>query len=215
MNARRHNAHLAVVEPRTASQAGSQAGAKGLPTLPEPSRTLISLLAPVSSRVRYSSSGEFLGEIEEWKAPAVTPDQAEEVSRYLQEVEQILEPADRGALLTRVLALLSHYRSDGHPPQVERMIAEDWAEDLQDFPMWAIEAAARWWRRNKKFRPAICEIRGLCEELSEQQRKTRDRLHAILRQHRRGDQEKNAKQRIALLASQSVRRVPGSAGAVR
>lgn len=84
-----------------------------------------------------------------------------------------LAPAGRADLLARILALLSHYRSDAHAPQVEQIIASDWAEDLGQYPLWAINAAARTWRREQKFKPQIAEMRTLCERI------TRDALDEI------------------------------------
>lgn len=49
-------------------------------------------------------------------------------------------------LLMRIAALLEPYFDKGTPAMVRAMEAEDWAEELRDFPKWAIEAAVRWWK---------------------------------------------------------------------
>ncbi len=105
-----------------------------------------------------------------------------------------------------MLALLSHYRSEPNPPAVETMVAEDWAEDLKEFPVWAIAEAARWWRRNRRFRPQICEIRKLCEDAVGDAPLVRDRLRAILERSERACNP--LAERMAALASATFQRVP-------
>ena len=46
--------------------------------------------------------------------------------------------------------------------------------------MWAIDDAARRWRKSKKFRPQIAEMLELCEEATREAVKERDRLRKIL-----------------------------------
>ena len=134
----------------------------------------------VSSRLVFPENGP-PREVVVWRAPVVR-DRAlvERVRVHLTEVEACLEPTDRGALLARILALLSHYRVEPQPQQIEMMMANDWAEDLGDYPGWAIDAAARRWRRTKKFKPQICEMIALCEEACGESRVHRGRLRAIL-----------------------------------
>jgi len=100
--------------------------------------------------------------------------------RTLHELEySVLAPAEPDRLLGRVLALLSHYPAKGLTPDVEQLVAMDWVEDLGEFPVWAIDAAARAWRRTKKWRPSIAEMRALCEEACAQERVMAQRLRQI------------------------------------
>lgn len=87
-----------------------------------------------------------------------------------------LAPAPTDHVLARVLALLSHYPAKGMTPDVERMVALDWAEDLGEYPAWAIDATARAWRRSKKWRPSIAEMRALCDDLCAGERRLAARL---------------------------------------
>lgn len=122
-------------------------------------------IKPQSSIPRYSENG-FEGATEHWSPPVVaSPSDQALVRDSLDMIEQVMQPAERPALLARVFTLLSHYRSENRPESVEQAIAEDWAEDLEEYPMWAIKEAARKWRRSPKgrFKPQICEIRELCE----------------------------------------------------
>jgi hypothetical protein len=107
-------------------------------------------------------------------------EEARIAGEFLRAVEAVMVPVDKGRLLTRVLALLSHYRADPNPPEVEYAIAEDWADDLGEFPVWAVEEAARQWRRSKKFRPQICEIREACERLTVRERTLLGRLRQLI-----------------------------------
>lgn len=101
--------------------------------------------------------------------------------RVLTELEDtILAPAEPDHLLGRVLALLSHFPAKGLTPDVEQLVAMDWVEDLGEFPAWAIDDAARAWRRTKKWRPSIAEMRALCEEACAKERVMGQRLRRIV-----------------------------------
>lgn len=120
-------------------------------------------------------------QVERWSPPALE-DAAEValVERRLVALDEALYPANRGALLARVLSLLSHYRMDPHPPEVEQRLADDWAEDLYDYPLWAVEDAARSWRRTRRFKPQPAEIVALCEEATGALQRERDRLRRVI-----------------------------------
>jgi len=132
-------------------------------------------------RPRFGEDG-FEGLQEIWSPPAnVTARQASMALRVLADLEgSILEPADSDRLLGRLLALLSHYPAKGLTPDVEQLVAMDWVEDLGEFPTWAIDQAARTWRRTKKWRPSIAEMRALCEDACAKERGLADRLRAIV-----------------------------------
>ncbi|WP_207540747.1 hypothetical protein [Sabulicella rubraurantiaca] len=120
--------------------------------------------------------------VERWEAPLIEDDAIlEKLERVSRELSVWLEPAERGWLLARVLALLSHFRSDRHAASVEQCIADDWAEDLGEFPAWAIEEAARHWRRTRRFRPQINEMRELCEAAIHDVREVERRIASMLR----------------------------------
>jgi hypothetical protein len=119
--------------------------------------------------------------VEDWQVPSLPPGPAfDGVAHYLAALEAALMPADRGLLLARILALLSHFRTEANPPQVEQMIADDWAEDLGIFPIWVVEEACRSWRRTKRWRPQICEMLALCTSSIGDAFVRRDRLRAVI-----------------------------------
>lgn len=118
--------------------------------------------------------------VERWTPPALrSQDEATAVVRRLLALDDALLPAHRGALLARVLALLSHYRMDPHPPEVEQRLADDWAEDLGGYPLWAVDGAARTWRRTRRFKPQPAEMVALCEDACSALRQERDRLRQV------------------------------------
>ncbi|CAO3456709.1 hypothetical protein [Azospirillum argentinense] len=133
-------------------------------------------------RPRFGDNG-FEGLQETWFPPAtLSARQAAMARRMLNELEDsILAPAEPDRLLGRVLALLSHFPAKGLTPDVEQLVAMDWVEDLGEFPVWAIDAAARAWRRTKKWRPSIAEMRALCEEACVRERVLAQRLRAVAR----------------------------------
>ena len=139
----------------------------------------------VSSRLVFPEHGPSR-ELVVWRPPVIGERRdLEVVERHLDEVERCLEPMDRASLLSRILALLSHFRVDPQPAHVEMMIADDWAEDLGDYPPWAVEAAARQWRRTRKFKPQIAEMIALCEAECGDKRVHRDRLRSLITAARR------------------------------
>jgi len=146
--------------------------------LPPVPHALAALLCPQHTGIRFTEASYY--SVEEWQPHPMNAEEARIGGEFLRAVEAVMVPVDKGRLLTRVLALLSHYRSDPNPPEVEYAIAEDWAEDLGEFPAWAIEEAARQWRRSKKFRPQICEIREACERLTVRERTLLRRLRQLI-----------------------------------
>ena len=147
--------------------------------LPPPLQRLLAQ-GRTDRRPRFGDDG-FDGMIELWSPPdGVTAAEAALARQSLQELyATVLAPADCDHLLGRVLTLLSHFPAKGLSPEVERMMALDWAEDLGEYPAWVIDAAARSWRRSRKWRPSIAEMRALCEELCAPERALADRLGSL------------------------------------
>ncbi|WP_137107804.1 hypothetical protein [Azospirillum argentinense] len=131
----------------------------------------------------FDDVGGFVGMRETWSPPAaVDPAVAEAATRALAAIEhEILAPVDPAWLLARLLALFAHCppRSTPLDPAVERMVASDWAEDLGEYPQWAVDQAVRVWRRTKKWRPTIMEMRSLCDEAVATERTLAERLRQI------------------------------------
>jgi hypothetical protein len=146
-----------------------------LPPVPD---TIATLLNPQDARFRFTETSYYV--VERWRPVPMNQPQAYAAREYLHLVETVMEPMDKGLLLTRILALLSHYRPDPNPPEVEYAIAQDWAEDLGEFPGWVVEEAARQWRRTKKFKPQICEMREACERIAARERTLLDRLRRLV-----------------------------------
>ncbi len=137
--------------------------------------------------------------VERWTPPALrSQDEAAAVMRRLLALDDALLPAHRGALLARVLALLSHYRIDPHPPEVEQRLADDWAEDLGGYPLWAVDGAARTWRRTRRFKPQPAEMVALCEDACGALRQERDRLRQVTEDRAAG--RNPLSQEVAVLA---------------
>ncbi|KAA0684859.1 hypothetical protein [Azospirillum brasilense] len=132
-------------------------------------------------RPRFGENG-FEGLQESWSPPAsLSARQVAMAQRVLRDLESsILAPAEPDHLLGRVLALLSHFPAKGLTPDVEQLVAMDWVEDLGEFPAWAIDDAARAWRRTRKWRPSIAEMRALCEEACAKERVLAQRLRRIV-----------------------------------
>lgn len=155
-------------------------------SLPSPLRGLLAA-GRASRRSRFTDDG-FTDVVEDWSPPPeVTPEHAALARQALAEIDGIiLAPAPANHLLGRVLALLSHYPAKATTPEVEQLLAMDWADDLGEFPWWAVDHAARVWRRTRKWRPSIAEIRGLCADACAIERGLAERLRAIAAAAERG-----------------------------
>lgn len=81
-------------------------------------------------------------------------------------IAALAEPAPDGWMLARIAALLVPYYDKDTPQGVRMMEAEDWAEALAQYPQWAIENAARWWKGadnvNRRKRPLEGDIQARC-----------------------------------------------------
>ncbi len=172
----------------------------GMPDLPPVPPALAGALAPTERRLLFSDTG--YRAVERW-APTRLPGEAvSDALALARELREAVRPAERPALLARVLALLSHYRSEPNPPQVEIAIADDWAQDLGEFPIWAVEEAARTWRRTRKFKPQICEIRDLCEAACARHAERLRKVEALLAFN------SPVARRVEMVAVACVRRLP-------
>ena len=178
------------------------------PPWPTPPEDVLRLIrrGVVSSRLVFPEGGPSR-EVVVWRAPPIT-DRAllARVEEHLAAVEAWFEPMDRAELLARLLALISHYRVEPQPQQIEMMMADDWAEDLGGYPAWVVEAAARHWRRTKRFKPQICEMIALCEAECGERRIHRDRLRAMVDAARRSISPHG--RRFSALVGGSLARVP-------
>ena len=187
-----HANRLSSLQPREGQGSLSEQRAAALPrpeqkiqrvgtVIPSPPPKVAALLeVGVRERRLFFPSDGGTRVVEEWAVPPITGREiAGEICAHLAEVEAILAPADRGTLLARILALLSHFRAEPNPPQIEQMMADDWAEDLAPYPMWAVDEAARQWRRTRKWRPQICELIALCSQLVGEAELRRQRLRAM------------------------------------
>jgi hypothetical protein len=170
-------------EARTAAARETKAAA---PELPAPPEAVVRVLRAgvVSSRLVFPG-GEDLSvpsrRVERWVAPVLQEGpELNTIMRYLAQLEAALPPAPRERLLGRILALISHYPSKVHPPEVEQAMAEDWADDLGGYHIWVIEEACRRWRQTKKFRPQISEMMDLCEQIAGETMQTLRRVREVV-----------------------------------
>jgi hypothetical protein len=127
--------------------------------------------------------GEFDGVIELWEPRPVTVSDVRDLQRQAAMIEAAMTPMESGRLLARILSLLAQYRSSELPSAVEAAIAEDWLDDLAEFPEWAVIEACRQWRRHPtkfRFRPLPGDIRNLCVEIVGRLPIVADRLRALL-----------------------------------
>ena len=141
------------------------------------------LLRPAKSIPRYGNHG-FDGVTEVWEPRDVTANDVPALSRQLALVEDAMTPGESGVILARVHALLAQYRDrDPLPPQVEAAVAEDWLDDIGEYPAHIVAEACRRWRRHPtkyRFKPLPGDIRAICNELLGQLPVVAGRLRRLL-----------------------------------
>ena len=143
---------------------------------------IAALLAPTRTVPRSGDHG-FEGLSEIWNARSVTPADIPDLRRQLNQLQEALQPADSGACLARIFGLLAHYRQTELPPEVERCVANDYLEDLGEYPLCVLESACRTWRRDPikfKFRPLPGDLRKICAELTERTTTAANRIRMLL-----------------------------------
>lgn len=93
------------------------------------------------------------------RSPIATDDQCDEVADALSVVNSQARPS---WVMARVAALLSQYYAADVPQAAVSMMAEDWLEELREYPEWAITKAVRWWKSeanpDRKKRPLEGDI---------------------------------------------------------
>lgn len=141
------------------------------------------LLAPARSVPVCGSHGyERCRDI--WEPPASVPAaDLPELRRLHREATAALAPAPAPSLLARLFSLLAHYRADPLPAEVEAALAEDWLEDLGEFPQWVVDGACRAWRRDPvryRYRPLPGDLRRLCQDQTEALAALRDRTARLI-----------------------------------
>lgn len=74
-----------------------------------------------------------------------------------------LQP-QRVSVAGHIARLMSHYWTANDPPEIRRLQAEDWLEDLVEFGPDAVAEACRDWRRTQSRRPTPADIRLLAAD---------------------------------------------------
>lgn len=163
--------------------------ANDLTTTSAPVRALTTPCLPVSvkplvadqpGRVIFGEDGQFDTVDAEWQLPAVvTDEQRQDARRALAEYERHLAPAPVEHIGGRVLGALAHHYVPNMPSKVSAIVADDWLEDLGEFPAWAVDEAFKRWRRMEERKPTIAGIRDLCHRIVRKDRQTVERLRKI------------------------------------
>lgn len=73
-------------------------------------------------------------------------------------------PNSARQIAAQIGRLLSHYWTADEPVALRQAQAEDWLDDLSEFPPEIVAAVCREWRRNETRRPLPAELRRLCKD---------------------------------------------------
>ena len=104
------------------------------------------------------------GEGNDWTPPArVPPDAARDLVRRIIRREEALRPATEREIAVALGRLAIHFWHPDQPEEIHRLAFEDWLEDLAEYPLVALNEAAREWRRAHPWAPRISEMRASCD----------------------------------------------------
>lgn len=104
------------------------------------------------------------GERDEWCPPAsVPPDAARDLVRQIIRREEAQRPATEREIAVVLGRLSIHFSTPDRPEEIHRFAAEDWLDDLVEYPLAVLNEAATEWRRSKPWAPKISEMRALCD----------------------------------------------------
>jgi hypothetical protein len=80
------------------------------------------------------------------RLPQLRPDELPAQAEIEATVAALSEPANPSWILARIASLLLPYYEKDTPQAVREMEAEDWLEEMDGLPRWAIDRAVRWWK---------------------------------------------------------------------
>ncbi len=103
-------------------------------------------------------------------------------------LDELQDSKDR-AIANLIGRLLVLYWTENMSATMREAQALDWLEDLREFDVETVMSACKAWRRAKKFRPTIAEIRALCQGTWETEGERIDRRR---READREDQERTS-----------------------
>jgi len=67
----------------------------------------------------------------------------------------------------RIATLQAQYYTTAIPEQMQEAIADDWHNELKEYPAWAISNAVRWWMSKdndkRRYKPMCGDIAERCE----------------------------------------------------
>lgn len=96
--------------------------------------------------------------------PIGTVDELDEIRQGISALTVEARPA---WIMARVASLLSQYYAADVPQAAVAMMAEDWLDELREYPQWAITKAVRWWKSadnaDRKKRPLEGDISARCK----------------------------------------------------
>lgn len=114
---------------------------------------------------------------DDWHPPdLVPPDAVRDLPRVIMRQQEAMQPATDREIAVVLGKLAIHYGAQDRPEEHHRMAYEDWLSDLAEFPLVALNEAAREWRRTKPWPPKISEIRALCDTIVDRRRTELARL---------------------------------------
>lgn len=117
------------------------------------------LTQPLPEPVRQWVATRFIGETADLfhGVPAVTASDRAKIGRWRQNVEWALTPAERPAIIITLTRLAAHFWGDRGPAEW-KIVFEDYADDLAEFPPDIIGDGIVQYRRQAKWWPKVSEL---------------------------------------------------------
>lgn len=106
------------------------------------------------------------------REPSLTEKERKDLEAVRPAYRAYLEPGPRSEILALVTRLRAHYFVSDVPDALAQALADDWADDLGRYPIWAVKAACDRYRRSEPTRaPKPANIIAFCEEEIEDERR--------------------------------------------
>ena len=95
----------------------------------------------------------------------LAPEERDTLEGLLPAYRAYVEPGNRAEISALAARLRSHYFVPAMSPGLAAAVAEDWANDLERFPLWLVKAACDDYRKTQPIRaPKTANIIAFCQD---------------------------------------------------
>lgn len=156
------------------------------PELPDPLPRLIRMAT--TSDLRFPEDGpayEVRRITPGWQPPPLKPETETLARQTLAALDAYLAPGPIAGIGARVVVMLEHFYVPDRSESMAEKVGGDWLDALAEYPVWAVDRAAKDWIATEARRPAPSAIKARCERLVKEARHERAIIAKALDYHER------------------------------